>query len=217
MSKIYCISGLGVDERAFSQLHFKDVEMVHIPWLDFKPNEGLKDYAYRLYQQMEVEDNYHLMGLSLGGMIAQEIAKIHPPKHMFLLSTATKPEDISSIRLLGKIRIQYLLPDYLLTHTNPFLNWYFGVKSKTTKVILKEMMVDADPTFIRRAITAIVEWQGGNLSKGNPCKPHVIHGAADRLIPMRKDADVVFPNGGHLVILEQGEAISQYIEQQIKP
>ncbi|SFT45451.1 hypothetical protein SAMN05216474_0656 [Lishizhenia tianjinensis] len=211
MRKIYCISGLGVNHRAFTALNPRDVELIPVPWIPFNKKESLKSYSKRLYESMDVEEEFSLLGLSLGGMLAQEISKIHAPKHLFLLSTAKHPKDISRILLLGKLGVQYLLPDFMLTHSNPILDWYFGAKSTHSTRILKEMMADADPVFIRRAIDAIARWEGCTTIHA-----HIIHGASDKLIPAREDADLLLPEEGHLVVLEQGEAISLYIEDKLQ-
>lgn len=42
--KLYCLSGLGVDKRAFQNINVKGVELVHINWIDPVSNELLALY-----------------------------------------------------------------------------------------------------------------------------------------------------------------------------
>ena len=79
--KLYCLSGLGTDERAFKHIHIEGVELVHVPWIDFKENESLQSYAKRLFEATKPEDDYNLIGLSFGGMIAAEWEKSKLQKH----------------------------------------------------------------------------------------------------------------------------------------
>ena len=74
MQKVYFISGLGADKRAFSLLDLSFCEAVFVEWIDPLKNESLKDYAMRLRQQIP---DYHptIVGVSFGGMLATEMAK----------------------------------------------------------------------------------------------------------------------------------------------
>ena len=48
MKKIYCISGLGADERAFSNLKIDGYELVYMPWLQPLEKETIEQYAKRM-------------------------------------------------------------------------------------------------------------------------------------------------------------------------
>lgn len=91
--KLYCLSGLGVDKRAFQNFHPEGIELVHINWIDPKKNEALEVYAQRLFETVDPEQDYNLLGVSFGGMIASEFAKIRKPKRMFFVSTIIHPKD----------------------------------------------------------------------------------------------------------------------------
>ncbi len=77
--KLFCLSGLGVDHRTFKNLQLKDVELVHIPWIDPLKNESLTEYSRRLFESISIPEEYNLIGVSFGGMIAQEFEKIRKP------------------------------------------------------------------------------------------------------------------------------------------
>ena len=83
MKKIYCISGLGADERAFSKLNIKGFELKVIRWLMPIKDETLPEYASRMRQDID-DDNPILMGLSFGGMLCTEIAKQVPVKKIII-------------------------------------------------------------------------------------------------------------------------------------
>lgn len=87
MKKVYILSGLGADERVFKYLDFKDLDITFVQWIKPKPHEKLMDYVERLREQIK-QDNPILIGLSFGGIVAAELAKIIRS----LLSLQLKPK-----------------------------------------------------------------------------------------------------------------------------
>ena len=65
------------------------------------------------------------------------------------------------------------------------------------RMFFEEMLVAAQPAFVRWGIRAITEWLGaGEL----PMPVYHIHGSDDELIPCENvHADHVIPGGGHLI------------------
>lgn len=94
IKKIYCLSGLGIDERAFANIHIPNYTLVFIPWIEPLENESLPSYAIRMFESTKIEDDYILMGVSFGGMIAQEFEKIKKPKHLFIISSMSSSESL---------------------------------------------------------------------------------------------------------------------------
>src|SRR5205814_5443257 len=74
MKKIYCISGLGADEKAFAKLHVQGYQLVHLPWLIPVKDETIDEYAERMSRNI-TDHNPVIMGLSFGGIMGIEIAK----------------------------------------------------------------------------------------------------------------------------------------------
>ena len=74
MKKIYLISGLGADERAFQHLDLRAYDVIYIAWIEALKKETLAHYAGRLLAQVSTKKPI-LIGLSFGGMIAIEMAK----------------------------------------------------------------------------------------------------------------------------------------------
>ena len=71
---IYCISGLGADEKAFDRLKVNGYSLHHLKWIPPLANENLSSYARRKLNDIK-ENNPIILGLSFGGMIAIEMAK----------------------------------------------------------------------------------------------------------------------------------------------
>src|SRR5688572_14688140 len=93
MEKVYFISGLGADERAFSFLDLNFCEPVFVKWIRPLEDETVPAYAARLKAQIP-DDFPTIVGLSFGGMVAVEIAKAFPYKKLVLLSSAKTQREI---------------------------------------------------------------------------------------------------------------------------
>lgn len=72
LKDIYCVSGLGADERVFQKLKFQGYQPVHICWVEPNLEESIAEYAKRLTIQIKSERPI-LIGLSFGGIMAVEI------------------------------------------------------------------------------------------------------------------------------------------------
>ena len=71
---IHFISGLGADERVFQFLDLPGIEKKFIRWIEPGKNESIHSYSLRLIDQIQQNEDLVLVGISFGGMVAQEIA-----------------------------------------------------------------------------------------------------------------------------------------------
>ena len=209
--KLYCLSGLGTDERAFKNIHVDNVELVHIPWIDNLENESLSDYAKRLFNETNPEEDYNLIGLSFGGMIAAEWEKIRSPKTLFLLSTVSDKSQLPwTIKLAGKLRLHRIIPMSILSTPNALTYYIFGIRKNANRAVFKEILRDTDPKHLKWAMNALMHWSNDSTTKAIK-----IHGDNDRLLPMKGEIDHTIKGGGHMIILNEGEAISKIIQEAI--
>lgn len=210
--KLYCISGLGVDHRAFRNLQIEGVELVHIPWIDPVKNESLSEYAKRLFQSASLPDNYNLIGISFGGMIAQEFEKIRKPRALFLVSTISSSSELPGLfKLGGKLKLYKVVPSILIKRVNWLFYFLFGVKTKADKTLLREIINDLESSFLRWAMGAIVEWKNTSPSSGVR-----IHGTKDKMLPLRGTPEFLIQDGGHFIIATHGKEMSQIIGDALK-
>lgn len=86
MKTIYCISGLGADEKAFSRLSIEGYQLQIINWLKPLHNETLQEYATRMRETIKEEEPI-LIGLSFGGIMCTEIAKQIPVQKIIIISS----------------------------------------------------------------------------------------------------------------------------------
>jgi pimeloyl-ACP methyl ester carboxylesterase len=209
--KIYFISGLGADRRAFKKMIFPtEFELIHLDWIPAHANESLEDYATRLALGINTSVPFYLIGLSFGGMLATEIAKKLNPVHTFLISSTTTFKGLPwYYRMAGNFRLQKLLPVNLLKKSNRIGLKFLGAKTYDETALLKQLVVDSDPHFMKWALTCILEWR--NIER--PLNLTHIHGTADNILPIKyiTKPDIIINGGGHFMVYANAEEIMKII------
>ncbi len=204
---IYLISGLGADERVFQRLNFGLFKPHFIKWVAPKNDELIQDYALRLSEQIE-DRNPIIVGVSFGGILAIEIAKLIDCQRVILISSAKTKYDIPVYyRFLGQLKLHQLIPIGLFKMPNLLTFWFFGMREKNEKMLLKSILKDTDETFLKWAIDAIVNWKNEKIMDN---LMH-IHGDLDRILPIknRHEIDVIIPNSGHLMVFSQADLVNK--------
>lgn len=213
MKKVFLIGGLGADERVFQYLTLSSFEQVFVQWLSPFRNELLADYAKRLATQLIPENDPIIVGVSFGGMLATEIAKLKPKAKVFIISSAKTFKEIPVyFRILGYLNILKIIPIQLFKYHTKITDWFFGVKNKEESLLLASILQRTDSRFLKWALIQIVHW------KNTIVPPNVIHihGDNDRILPSKYiHSAKIIAGGGHLMILNKASEISNIIEHQI--
>lgn len=212
---IYFISGLGADRRAFRRLVFpEEFKIIHLDWISPEPNESLVSYASRLALNIDTSTPFYLVGLSFGGMLATEISKQLNPKHTFLISsTPTFKELPWYYRMAGSVSLQKLVPTGLLKKSNGIGLKFLGAKSDEERRLLKQLVVDSDPYFMKWALTCILTWRNTE----RPLNVTHIHGTSDNILPIRFTVkpDHIIEGAGHFMVYANAQEIIDIINNQI--
>ena len=205
--KIYCLSGLGVDKRVFKKLVIPGVQLIHVPWILPLKKESLSNYSKRLFEQHSFPKDYHLLGVSFGGMVAQEFAKIQKPKKLILISTIRGNHQLPTLfKISGKIGVQKLIPTSLLKSATLFSYYLFGVKRQENKILLKQILKATNSKFLKWAMSAIVCWQNKEQLEAI-----TIHGSKDKILNPISPNHLI-KNGGHFMIVNKAKEIGEIIK-----
>ena len=159
--KLYCISGLGIDQTPFEFLDIKpEYKLIYIDWIKPKKKESLPDYAIRLAEVIDDSEPFSLVGLSFGGMISIEIAKVKKPQHLILISSIPSPAQMPKLYKFGKlIKVYYWFPFEWVKNNVKLTNKLFGIKGKAHQRVMHNVMEKTDAQFLRWAIRAILTWK----------------------------------------------------------
>ncbi|MEP7374132.1 MAG: alpha/beta hydrolase [Chitinophagaceae bacterium] len=196
MKKVYFISGLGADKRAFSFLNLSFCEPVFIDWITPIETESMKSYALRLRQQIP-EEHPTIVGVSFGGMLATEMAKDDKLMNVIIIASNKSSAEFPGYLRVGKYFPVYKwLPEKLIKNKH-LLNWVLGVGKGEQRKLMS-------------AISAILHWK----ETGIPINVKHIHGTADKLLPFRYvKADFEIPGGTHLMSMNKAAEISSLLKQ----
>ncbi|MFC0771683.1 alpha/beta hydrolase [Terrimonas alba] len=212
MQKVYFISGLGADSRAFSLLDLSFCEAVFVDWIKPVPNESLEGYALRL-RKLIPDDHPSIIGVSFGGMLATEMAKADDRVNAIIIASNKSADEFPFYLRIGKYLPLYKwLPTVLIRISYRF-KWLFGVNDKKHTQLLAAILADVNPAFLKWAIGAILSWKGKTI----PPNVKHIHGTADKLLPFRYvKADFMIEGGTHLMSINNPREISSLLKRLIQ-
>lgn len=210
---IFCISGLGADERIFSNLQLPQHSVRHLPWLTPEKKETLRDYTKRMASGIDVEEPV-LIGVSFGGMIAIEISKMLPVKKIILISSIkTKFEKPFYFKAAAALRLNRIIPLRPYKFLEPIENYNLGIHSKEEKKLAAEYRSNLDIAYSNWALEQVLHWNNTEI----PGQLIHIHGSKDHIFPLKYiKPDYVIRGGGHLMVMNRANEISQIIQQFLK-
>lgn len=211
---LYLISGLGADERIFRNLKFPDNYQVHhLQWLTPEPNEPLNVYARRMAAGIQ-EGPVTLMGVSFGGIMSLEIAKLIPVEQVILLSsikhTREKPTYYKWVKTLG---LHHLPDSILYSRRTVVVKRFLNIETPEEQELVNEYLKKKDYGYLRWAVNIILHWQNEYVP---PNLVH-IHGAKDFPFPVKLLTPThIIPDGGHFMVLNRAAVINQILQQVLK-
>jgi pimeloyl-ACP methyl ester carboxylesterase len=211
--KVYFISGLAADETMFRRLSLPEsFETIHLKWIPPHKGESLHDYALRLAEPIDKEEQFAVVGLSFGGMIATEIGKAYPNARVILISSIPLYDHLPVyFKWAGKLGLHHIVPVSLLK-TGARIKRFFTRETSDDRRLLHTMIRNSDTVFIRWAIQAILSWDNKTLP------PHYfhIHGTRDEILPLRyTHPSFSVTGGGHLMVLDRANEINKILIERL--
>ena len=208
MSTIYCISGLGVDERAFSHLKIDGYDLKVIQWLEPLKRETLYRYAQRMSAEIDTE-NPILMGLSFGGMMCMEIARQIPVSKIILISSIKSSLEIPTwMKTVAWLKLNKIFPVGSSKLTEPFQNRMLGASSDEEKTIAAHYRKNASKKYVTWAVKQAINWK----SDFHHPRVYHIHGDNDKMFPIGKlKPTYTVKDAGHFMIMNRADEVSECI------
>ena len=206
---VYCISGLGADEKIFTNLHINGYELRYIPWIKPLKKEQIDGYASRMREYIK-EESAVLLGVSFGGMMGIEIAKQMQLQKLIIVSSIKSSTEMPGwMKTAGSLKLDKIVPIRLLKYTERINNSRLGATTKEEKEMVKAYRNNADLVFIEWAITRILNWKNDWW----PENIIHIHGDKDKIFPIKKiNPTFIIKEGTHMMIYNRAGEISEYIQ-----
>jgi len=209
---VYMIPGQGADYRLFKNISLNEnFEIQHIHYFTPEKNCDMACFAKQLSQQIDTNQNYVLVGVSLGGMLATEMGDFLNPEKIIVISSAK-----SRYEYPGRYKFQYDFPIYkiippgLVKTGAKILQPIVESDRNYDKETFKSMLDDKDKYFLKRTVAMILEWDRTGYRKDII---H-IHGDNDDTLPHKNvKYDYLIEDGSHMMVLTRGEEISNLLNQ----
>jgi pimeloyl-ACP methyl ester carboxylesterase len=200
MRMIHALPGMGADHRMYPDAWSVLPDFAAHDWIRHADEKTLPDVAQSMCLACNIRDGDTLIGSSLGGMVACEIAKIRDIHTLFLVGSAVCKDEVN--RLLAAL--------HPLARATP-IEWLQFSAGKVP-VELVQMFSTMEPSFIRAMCEAVFQWEG----LGQTRTPVVrIHGKFDLVIPPPAHPDLLV-NGGHLISITHARECAEFVRRRMR-
>jgi pimeloyl-ACP methyl ester carboxylesterase len=207
--KAYFISGLGADKKVFQKIKLpQGYEPIYLDWIPPQKDESLVDYARRFSSLIKNDGAFVLIGLSFGGMLACELARLRNPMKTIIISSIASSDELPwYFKKAGSIGLHKYVPVKLLGAATMLKNM-MGAATKEDKAIIYRYAKFVDPDLVRWSLNAIINWK---QSERLPGIVH-LHGTNDHMLPLRyTHPDHIIKNGGHLMIFNKADEVNRIL------
>lgn len=213
---VYLLHGQGGDARLFNNFEL-DTSYYSPIFINLDtPPKGLtmREYAEVLTQKIDTTQPFHLIGVSLGGMLAAEMADFLHPQKVILISSAKNASEIPGrYKLMRKFPLHRIYPGWLLRYSAFIAQRIVEPDRNKQGKIFDAMLRDKDPKFLKRTVPMLIYWDKKTVASSII---H-IHGDNDHTLPIKKiKANYVIKGGSHMMVLTRGKEISTLVNELLK-
>ncbi|CAM3661106.1 alpha/beta hydrolase [Flavobacterium saliperosum] len=197
---VYFMPGLAASSKIFEKIQLPEAQFeVHLlEWFLPKPNETLEGYAERMAEEIK-HDNAVLIGVSFGGILVQEIAKMKPVRKTIIISSVKcKDEFPLRMKLARNTKVYKLIPTSMFSNVEFLLKYGMGEKVKERLELYKMYLSVNDKKYLDWAIEHVLIWDRKEVDE----KVVHIHGDNDDVFPIKNIKNCIVVKGGtHAMIL----------------
>ncbi|MHC4442003.1 MAG: alpha/beta fold hydrolase [Planctomycetota bacterium] len=211
--RLILIPGMGADERLFGPQREAGLDFEVPPFPIPEPQDDMAAFAARVRDQIDLNGPCVVGGVSFGGMLACELARICQARCVLLIASCSNASKIPKYYRFAEL-ISRAIPNFLIRRrcvaSSRMLAKLESLNDQQYRLI-RNMSRNVPILFLRQAAKMILNWDN---SSPMPCSVHHIHGAKDRIIPLRNLApDEIIPDGGHLINLTHSQIVNRFIRK----
>jgi esterase/lipase len=207
---VYFVPGLAAGKEIFKHIELdNDKYIVHIlEWLIPTKKESLQSYAERFSKQV-IHEHSVLIGVSFGGVIAQEMSLFLKLKKLIIISSVkTKFEIPKRLQYAKKTKAYKLVPTRLVLSATDLTKFSIGPKSKKRLALYQEYLSVRNKEYLDWAIEQMVCW---DREVELPNVNH-IHGERDAVFPIKNIQNcILIEKGTHVMIMYKAKAVTEEI------
>src|ERR1700761_3563755 len=194
MTKVFLIAGMGADTRIYNRIDIPEkYEAVPVDWIEPHETDTLSTYAQKLIHQYDIKQNSIVIGNSLGGMLAIEIAKkIELKKTILISSIKTIDESPFYYRVFKTVPVYKIFTDKMLDVIKYFVTPVFGAKDKEEGWLFRDMFDGTSKKFLHWSMGAAIHWDNMTV----PENVYHISGNEDLVFNYKRLKNAAIVKGG---------------------
>lgn len=192
--------GLAASPKIFERIQLPEetFEIHLLEWFLPDKNESLEAYAKRMTLKIKHENSV-LIGVSFGGILVQEMARIIPVRKTIIISSVKCKDELPMVMKLAKnTKVYKLIPTSMFSNVEFLLKYGVGEKVKERLTLYKMYLSVNDKKYLDWAIEHVLIWNRKEIDE----KVVHIHGDADDVFPIKNIKNCIVVKGGtHAMIL----------------
>jgi pimeloyl-ACP methyl ester carboxylesterase len=210
--------GLGADARVFEPQRPIPAHIEAVEWPEpASESETLAQYAARIASGIRPRPNLYVGGVSLGAMVALEVARPLGARGVFLIGGCRSYRQIAPLfrAVLALGGMMPLAAVRAAVAASPLALKVFEHLDAGQIALMTRVLRDHSLGHIRWSCRALLKWQ---CCAQPPTVPvYAIHGERDEVVPLRNvKPDQVIPGGHHLINLSHSRDVNAFIEARIR-
>ncbi|MFI8606226.1 alpha/beta fold hydrolase [Cellulophaga baltica] len=207
---VYFMPGMAASSLIFEHIKLpEELFTVHrLEW--FAPEKGISLVAYaKLMSEQITEPNPVLIGVSFGGILVQEIARIIPVRKLIIISSVKAQSELPKRMQFAKYtKIHKLLPTGLVNNVELLAKYAFGETVVKRLELYERYLSVRDKYYLDWCIDHIINWKEGEELK------NLIHiqGEKDPVFPVENIKNCIqVKNGTHTMIIHRYKWFNEHL------
>ncbi len=211
-NRIFLIPAFGTNEQLFDGVHIPNHELVPINYLTPLGNEDIRTYGRKLIDTYHITSDDILLGVSFGGIMAVEIAKILGNPKLYLVSSIKETKEKPALfSLLVRTKAYHLISPNIMKKGLFMVKPFFGLNKKGY-ARFRDNFKKQDDAFLKWGIREALYWENEHI----PDNITHIHGSRDPLFPIRNiKQPVVIPNGTHSMMRDKMNEVLEVVQMDL--
>ena len=199
---VYLMPGMAANSTIFKNISLSEdrFELHLLDW--FVPDKGmtLSGYARKMCEAIIHEDAV-ILGVSFGGILVQEMAKIRSFKKVIIISSVKSKTELPKRLIFARYtRIHKLLPTGIVNNIELLSKYAFGETVTKRLELYEQYLSIRDKYYLDWSIDQIVNW---SQTTYHPDIVH-IHGEKDAVFPIQHIKKcIMVENGTHTMIIHR--------------
>lgn len=213
---IYWMPGMAASSKIFERIQLDEnlYQSCFLEWELPIENESLRAYAARMCEKI-MHPNPILIGVSFGGILVQEMAKVIPTSQVIIISSVKCNQELPPpMQLAKKTKVHKLLPTGIFTNLSVLTKFAFGDYVKQRVKLYEIYLARKEKAYLDWAIDQVVNWDR-EVPDANVVH---IHGDKDEVFPAKYLMPYTQVKGGtHLMILNRFRWFNENLPKILPP